>query len=49
MISADEALEIGLVNKVCAPDDVLAIALKWASQFVGGPKIALADRKASYR
>ena len=45
MISADEALEIGLVNKVCAPDDVLAIALKWASQFVGGPKIALAAAK----
>jgi len=45
MISADEALEIGLVNKVCAPDDVLAIALKWAGQFVGGPKIALAAAK----
>jgi len=45
MIAADEALEIGLVNKVCAPDDVLAIALKWAGQFVGGPKIALAAAK----
>ena len=45
MISASDAQEIGLVNAVCAPDDVLTVALEWARQFVGGPRIALAAAK----
>ncbi len=33
---ADEALAIGLVDEVVAPDDVYTAARTWASQFVGG-------------
>jgi enoyl-CoA hydratase/carnithine racemase len=45
MISATEALEIGLVNRVCAPDSVLETSLEWARTFVGGPRIALGAAK----
>ena len=45
MISAGQALEIGLVNQVVEPAEVLGAALKWASRFSGGPKIALAAAK----
>lgn len=45
MISAEEALAIGLVNRVCAPDAVLDTAVDWARTFVGGPRIALGSAK----
>lgn len=47
MISAAKALEIGLVDRVCAPESVLDEALAWARTFVGGPRIALAAAKRS--
>ena len=47
MITAAKALEIGLVDRVCAPDSVLDEALAWARKFVGGPRIALAAAKRS--
>lgn len=47
MISAAKALEIGLVDRVCAPESVLDEALAWARKFVGGPRIALAAAKRS--
>ena len=47
MITAAKALEIGLVDRVCAPESVLDEALAWARNFVGGPRIALAAAKRS--
>ena len=45
MVKADEALAIGLVDQVVAPDDVYAAARSWAEQFVNGPAAALAAAK----
>lgn len=45
MISASQALEIGLVNRVCAPESVLDESIAWARTFVDGPRIALASAK----
>lgn len=45
MISASQALEIGLVNRVCPPDSVLEEAVSWARTFVCGPRIALSAAK----
>jgi enoyl-CoA hydratase/carnithine racemase len=44
---ADEALAIGLVNKVVPADDVLDAALEWAAQFARGPLVAHALGKAA--
>jgi enoyl-CoA hydratase len=44
-VRADEALEIGLVDKVVAPDDVYAEALGLARRFVDGPAVALRAAK----
>ncbi|MGI5995615.1 MAG: enoyl-CoA hydratase/isomerase family protein, partial [Saccharomonospora viridis] len=41
----EEALAIGLVDEVVAPDDVYAAAHRWASQFVNGPAVALRAAK----
>ena len=46
-VRADEALAIGLVDEVVAPDDVYAAARTWAGQFVNGPARALAAAKAA--
>ena len=46
-VAADEALAIGLVDEVVAPDDVYAAARRWAEQFVNGPARALAAAKAA--
>ncbi|SFB16141.1 enoyl-CoA hydratase [Amycolatopsis marina] len=46
-VKADEALAIGLVDEVVAPDDVYAAAHKWAAQFAGGPAVALKAAKAA--
>jgi len=45
MISAEQALSIGLVNQVVPPAQVLETALSWANRFSGGPKLALAAAK----
>lgn len=46
-LKADEALAIGLVDEVVAPDDVYTSALSWAKQFVGGPLRGYAAAKAA--
>lgn len=46
-VKTDEALSLGLVDEVVAPDDVYAAARRWAEQFVGGPVHALAAAKAA--
>lgn len=44
-VGADEALRIGLVDRVVAPDDVYTAALEWATQFANGPAYALRAAK----
>jgi enoyl-CoA hydratase len=39
-VRADEALSIGLVNRVVAPDYVLDAALTWAAELARGPLVA---------
>jgi enoyl-CoA hydratase/carnithine racemase len=46
-VKAEEALAIGLVDEVVAPDDVYAAAHKWAAQFANGPAVALRAAKAA--
>lgn len=47
MVDAVEALAIGLVDRVVAPDAVLDEALAWAGTFAAGPRHALALAKAA--
>lgn len=44
-VAADEALELGLVNQVVAPDDVLTAAQSLARQLAAGPPYALRAAK----
>ncbi|MEV4259059.1 enoyl-CoA hydratase-related protein [Spirillospora sp. NPDC049652] len=44
-VRADEALAMGLVDRVVPDADVYAEARKWASTFVGGPALALRAAK----
>lgn len=44
-VDAQEALAIGLVDQVHPADEVYAKAVEWASQFVGGPSLALRAAK----
>jgi enoyl-CoA hydratase len=46
-IRAEEALAIGLVNRVVAPDFVLESALAWAAELAGGPLVAHGLAKAA--
>jgi enoyl-CoA hydratase/carnithine racemase len=46
-VKAQEALELGIVDEVVAPDDVYAAAHKWASRFANGPAVALRAAKAA--
>jgi enoyl-CoA hydratase/carnithine racemase len=46
-VDAQEALHIGLVDEVVAPDDVYEAAKKWASQFSGAAAQALAAAKTA--
>ena len=39
-VRAEEALSIGLVNRVVAPDDVLEAALGWAAELAAGAVVA---------
>jgi enoyl-CoA hydratase/carnithine racemase len=44
-VDADEALRIGLVDRVVAPEEVYAAARELIERFVGGPAIALRAAK----
>ncbi|MFD9962168.1 enoyl-CoA hydratase/isomerase family protein [Amycolatopsis sp. NPDC058986] len=46
-VKADEALSLGILDKVVAPDDVYTEAHKWAAQFAHGPAVALRAAKAA--
>nr|CTQ92334.1 Enoyl-CoA hydratase (EC 4.2.1.17) [Kibdelosporangium sp. MJ126-NF4] len=46
-VEAEEALRIGMVDEVVAPDDVYRAAQKWAGQFTGAASRALAAAKAA--
>jgi enoyl-CoA hydratase len=46
-VDAQEALAIGLVDKVVAPDDVYTAAVEMASRYVNGPALALRAAKAA--
>ncbi|MBO0839481.1 MAG: enoyl-CoA hydratase/isomerase family protein [Sciscionella sp.] len=46
-VKADEALALGIVDDVVAPDDVYTAAKTYAEQFVNGPAVALANAKAA--
>ena len=46
-VRSEEALSIGLVNRVAAPDEVLDAALAWAAQLAAGPLAAQALAKSS--
>jgi enoyl-CoA hydratase/carnithine racemase len=44
-VKADEALQIGLVNKVVAADKVYETAIEWAERYARGPTVALQAAK----
>jgi len=46
-INAEEALQIGLIDRVIGPGQVFAEALRWATTFENGPARALAAIKRS--
>ncbi|NKQ57533.1 enoyl-CoA hydratase/isomerase family protein [Amycolatopsis sp. K13G38] len=46
-VKADEALSLGIVDELVAPDEVYNAALKYAQQFANGPAVALANAKAA--
>ena len=46
-VGAAEALAIGLVDKVVAPDDVYTAAVEMVSRYVNGPAMALRAAKAA--
>src|SRR5580704_10876934 len=46
-VRAEEALSIGLVNRVVAPDDVLEAALHWAAELAAGAVVAQGLAKAA--
>jgi enoyl-CoA hydratase len=46
-VGAEEALAIGLVDRVVAPDDVYSAAVEMASRYVNGPALALRAAKAA--
>jgi enoyl-CoA hydratase len=46
-VGAEEALAIGLVDRVVDPDAVYGTAMEWAGQFTEGPALALRAAKES--
>jgi enoyl-CoA hydratase len=46
-VDAKEALRIGLLDEMVAPDNVYDAAAAWAARFVGGPSRARAAAKAA--
>lgn len=47
-VDAREALAIGLIDEMVAPDHVYDAALRWAGRFAGSPRAALAAAKAAF-
>jgi enoyl-CoA hydratase/carnithine racemase len=47
MVGAEEALAIGLADRVVEPDEVLDTAIAWAGSFAKGPRHALALAKSA--
>ncbi len=47
LVGAEEALAIGLVDKVVAPDDVYSAAVEMVGRYVNGPALALRAAKAA--
>ncbi|ORJ55943.1 enoyl-CoA hydratase [Mycobacterium simiae] len=45
-VDAEEALQLGLIDEMVAPDDVYDAAAAWARRFLDGPREALAAAKA---
>jgi enoyl-CoA hydratase len=45
-LGAEEALALGLIDDMVAPDEVYDVATAWAGRFVEGPRHALAAAKA---
>ncbi len=45
-VDAEEALGLGLIDELVAPDDVYDAAAAWARRFLDGPRPALAAAKA---
>ncbi|CPR13093.1 enoyl-CoA hydratase [Mycobacterium bohemicum DSM 44277] len=45
-VDAEEALALGLIDEMVAPDDVYDAAAAWARRFLDGPAAALAAAKA---
>jgi enoyl-CoA hydratase/carnithine racemase len=46
-VAADEALSIGLVDRVMAPDEVYPAAVEWAATLAKGPRFALRAAKSA--
>ncbi|GAA3957302.1 enoyl-CoA hydratase/isomerase family protein [Gordonia caeni] len=46
-VDAEEALAIGLVDEVVAPDEVYNAAMRWAGRFAGAASAAIAAAKAA--
>jgi enoyl-CoA hydratase len=46
-VDAAEALQLGLVDQVVAPDDVYTAAVERVRRYVGGPAVALAAAKSA--
>jgi enoyl-CoA hydratase len=46
-VRAEEALSLGIVDELVAPDDVYTAAQTYARQFAEGPAVALANAKAA--
>lgn len=46
-VRADEALQIGLIDRVVEPEDLDAAALSWAAELAAGPSTAIALAKAA--
>lgn len=46
-VKAEEALTLGMIDEVVAPDDVYEAAKRWARQFTSGASRALAAAKAA--
>ena len=44
-VGAEEALRLGIVDEVVAPDEVLRVAVEWASRFQGAASVALRAAK----
>lgn len=45
-VDAEEALQLGLIDEMVAPDDVYDAAANWARRFLDGPRDTLAAAKA---